>query len=217
MTDVKEQKETTTEVKDAPATPATAEAPKKAETSTERPQRREFKKNRRPSRRQAPRSEFDQRILAIRRVTRVSSGGRRFSFSVTMVIGDGKGKIGVGIGKATDTALAIEKSVKNAKKNLVTIKMTDTNSIPHEIQAKYSSAVVMLQPSPGRGTVAGSAVRDLLELAGINDVVGKIISGSKNKLNISRATVKALESLNSPRAYHAPKVKTVKRTVNKAE
>lgn len=167
--------------------------------------RREMRKNRRAPRRKMQRSEFDQRILAIRRVTRVSAGGRRFGFSVAMAIGDGKGRIGVGTGKAGDTALAIEKAVKSAKKNLITIPRTKTNSIPHEVQAKYSSAIVKIQPSPGRGIVAGSAVRDMAELAGVNDIVAKIISGSKNKLNIGRATIKALEMLNQPKASDAPK------------
>lgn len=177
--------------------------------------KREFKKNRRQTRRPQQRQEFDQRILAIRRVTRVSAGGRRFSFSVAMAIGNGKGKIGVGTGKAGDTALAIEKAVKNAKKNIIEINHTNTMSIPHGVEAKYSSAQVKIQPSPGRGIVAGSAIRDMLELAGINDIVGKIISGSKNKLNIARATVQALDSLNSPKSHQAPSPKEGKKVSNK--
>lgn len=159
--------------------------------------RREFKKNRRPTRKQggAPRSEFEQKMLSIRRVTRVSSGGRRFSFSVVMAIGNGKGKVGVGIGKAGDTSLAIDKAIKNAKKNLIDIKTTKTMSIPHAVEAKYASAVISLQPSAGKGVVAGSAVRDLIELGGLKDVVGKVRSGSKNKLNIAHATLSAFKKL----------------------
>jgi small subunit ribosomal protein S5 len=157
---------------------------------------RELKKNRRPSRRrERPRNEFDQRMLAIRRVTRVASGGRRFSFSVTMVIGDHKGRVGIGIGKAGDTSLAIDKAVKDAKKNMITVPLNKTKSIPHDVSAKYNSAQVMLMPAPGRGIVAGSALRDALELMGANDVNAKVISGSKNKLNIARATIKALKTL----------------------
>lgn len=161
--------------------------------------RREFRKNRRPTRKQggAPRSEFEQKMLTIRRVTRVSSGGRRFSFSVVMAIGNGKGKVGVGIGKAGDTSLAIDKAIKNAKKNLVEIKSTKTMSIPHAVEAKYSSAVVSLQPSAGKGVVAGSAVRDLIELGGLKDIVGKVRSGSKNKLNIAHATLAAFKKLSN--------------------
>jgi small subunit ribosomal protein S5 len=163
--------------------------------------RREFKKNRRPTRKpgNAPRSEFDQKMLAIRRVTRVSSGGRRFSFSVVMAIGNGKGKVGVGIGKAGDTSLAIDKAIKQAKKNLVEIKTTKNMSIPHAVEAKYSSAMVTLQPSAGKGIVAGSAVRDLIELGGLKDIVGKVRSGSKNKLNIAHATIAAFKKLSNPK------------------
>ena len=159
--------------------------------------KREFRKNkRRPSkRRERTKPEFDQKMLSIRRVTRVSKGGRRFSFSVTMAIGDKKGKAGVGIGKAGDTTLAIDKAVRDARKKMITINRTKNNSIPHDVKAKYNSAVVMIMPAKGRGMIAGSAVRDLLELAGITDVNAKIVSGSKNKLNIARATIKALDSL----------------------
>lgn len=174
--------------------------------------KREFKKNKRPTRRGAPRSEFDQKILAIRRVTRVSSGGRRFSFSVAIAIGNKKGKIGVGTGKASDTSLAIEKAVKNAKKNVIDVKTTYDMSIPHLVEAKYSSAQIRIQPAPGRGIVAGSAVRDLVELGGLKDIVGKIISGSKNKLNIAKATIKALDTLNNPK-NSKPKIQKDKTSI----
>jgi small subunit ribosomal protein S5 len=185
----------------APATKEKKETEVKADAPKPQPERnqrqpREFKKNRRqPRRREGPRSEFDQKILDIRRVTRVSAGGRRFSFSVSIVIGNRKGKVGVGVGKAGDTALAIEKAVKAAKKNLHVINTTPDMSIAHDVRAKYSSAQVLIYPSPGRGIVAGSALRDIIELAGLKDINGKIISGSKNKLNIAQATLKALSSV----------------------
>ncbi|MEY2641312.1 MAG: ribosomal protein small subunit ribosomal protein [Candidatus Parcubacteria bacterium] len=178
--------------------PVAADAPARSDRRSPRGQGQggsSFRKNRRPARKPQARSEYDQRMLNIRRVTRVSSGGRRFSFSVAMAIGDRKGKVGVGIGKAGDTALAIEKAIKDAKKHLVTVPRTTGNSIPHLVEAKYASAIVSIQPSKGRGLVAGSAVRDLAELAGVNDIVGKVQSGSKNKLNIARATLKALAKL----------------------
>lgn len=189
MTDELLQKDEQTTEATSPAVDATSD------------NKREFKKNRRPTRRQggAPRTEFDQRMLSIRRVTRVSSGGRRFSFSVVMAIGNGKGKVGVGIGKAGDTSLAIDKAIKNAKKNLVEIKTTKTMSIPHEVESKYASAIVSIKPSLGRGIVAGSAVRDLVELGGLKDVVGKVRSGSKNKLNIAHATLSAFKKLSTPK------------------
>jgi small subunit ribosomal protein S5 len=131
----------------------------------------------------------------VRRVARVVAGGRRFSFAVAIVLGDRKGKVGVGTGKASDVAGAIGKAEKDGKKNMINVRMTKSSSILHEVSAKYSSASVVLYPSPNRGLVAGSAMRNVLELAGITDVSAKIHSGSKNKLNIARAVVKALATL----------------------
>lgn len=150
------------------------------------------------------RSEFDQKILNIRRVTRVASGGRRFSFSVALVLGNRKGSVAVGTGKAADTSLAIDKAVRNAKKNLIKLSLTKTMSVPYEMSVKYSSALVFLRPAKGRGLIAGSAVRDVLDLAGVHDVAGKIISGSKNKLNIARATILALSEFSPSNAKIAP-------------
>ena len=141
------------------------------------------------------RPEYEQKSIEVRRVARVVAGGRRFSFSVAMIIGDRKGKVGVGTGKAGDISNAMEKAAKDAKKHMITVKLTKTNSIPHQVSAKYSSASVEIMPAPSRGLVAGSAVRNALELAGISDVSAKIMSGSKNKLNMARATIKALEQL----------------------
>lgn len=143
------------------------------------------------------RSEFDQATLDVRRVARVMAGGRRFSFSVTVVIGDKKGRVGVGLGKGADTALAIDKAVRSAKKALVTVPLTKSRSIAHDIHAKYSSSTVEIIPSPGRGLVAGSAMRIVLEYAGVTDVVAKIQTRTKNKLTIARATVAALKTLKS--------------------
>ncbi len=153
--------------------------------------------NRRGSSFGRPKPEFDQKILNIRRVTRVTSGGRRFSFSVALVAGDRKGAIGLGLGKAGDTALAINKAVRNAKKNMIKLNLTKTMSIPHELSAKFSSSYVVLLPNKGRGLVAGTVVRDIVKLAGIKDITGKIFSNSKNKLNNSKAVLKALASVSS--------------------
>lgn len=141
------------------------------------------------------RSEFDQVTIEVRRVARVMAGGRRFSFSVSIVIGDKKGRVGVGLGKGADTALAIDKAVRDAKKHLITVLRTSGNSIPHAVHAKYSSSTVEIMPSPGRGLVAGSAMRSVLELAGVTDVVTKIHTRTKNKLTIARATVAALGNI----------------------
>lgn len=143
----------------------------------------------------ARRQEFDQKIVDIRRVVRVMGGGRRFSFSVAMILGDKKGRVGVGVGKASDTALAIQKAVRAAKKNMFTVVRTKENSIPHNTEAKYGASVVEMRPAKGRGLVAGAAARTVLELAGVTDVTAKILTRSKNKINIARATVLALKKL----------------------
>jgi len=148
--------------------------------------------------------EFDQKILNIRRVTRVVAGGRRFSFSVAIVAGDRKGNVGLGLGKAGDTALAINKALRNAKKNMVKLNLTKTMSIPYELSAKFSSSYIMLRPNKGRGLVAGSVVRDIVKLSGIKDVTGKILSNSKNKLNNAKAVMLALSSVSSKYAKPIP-------------
>ncbi|PIR46822.1 MAG: 30S ribosomal protein S5 [Candidatus Vogelbacteria bacterium CG10_big_fil_rev_8_21_14_0_10_45_14] len=145
-------------------------------------------------RRDRPKPEFDSKIISIRRVARVVAGGRRFSFSVVMVMGDKKGRVGVGVGKATDTALAIDKATRNGKKNMINLPSEMGSSIPEPVEMKYSSARIMMRPALGRGLIAGSAVRTVLSLAGRTDINAKIISPSKNKLNIARATVKALQT-----------------------
>ncbi|MDE2213279.1 MAG: 30S ribosomal protein S5 [Patescibacteria group bacterium] len=141
------------------------------------------------------RSEFDQRIINIRRVARVVSGGRRFSFSVAIIIGNKKGKVGVGVGKAGDTSLAIDKAVRSAKKSLITLPLTSNSSIPHEVSAKFCASRVSIMPVKGRGLVAGSSIRSVLELAGITDVIAKLHSGSKNGLNNARSAIEALKTL----------------------
>jgi len=146
--------------------------------------------DRRP--REKERSEFDNKIVSIRRVARVVSGGKRFTFSVSMVIGDRKGRVGVGLGKAADTALAIEKAMRDAKKNVITVPLTKTHSIAHDVSAKYGGSRVTIAPAPERGVIAGSSVRTVIELAGVKDVWAKIFSRSKNKLNNARVALEAL-------------------------
>ena len=205
MNEETKQEATTPEV----ATPTVAEEATASTDApaTSRPQggrgrgdRRDDRRNPRRPRRGGPRqerarSEFDQKIISIRRVTRVTSGGRRFAFSVAMVIGDKKGKVGVGIGKAGDTQLAIEKATRDARKNLLVVPMNKDQHIPHDVHTKYASSEVMIMPAPGRGLVAGSSVRTVLELAGVKDVTAKIFSRSKNKLNNAKAAVEALRQL----------------------
>src|SRR3989338_1948560 len=149
------------------------------------------------SREERTRPEFDSKTLNVRRVARVVAGGRRFNFSVLIVLGNRKGSVGVGTGKAGDTAAAIEKATRNGRRNLIRVERTKNNSIPHIVTAKYSSARIVVRPAPNKGLIAGSAARAVLELGGITDVNAKILSGSKNKLNIARATIKALTLLKS--------------------
>ena len=146
----------------------------------------------RPPRAPREKPEFDSKTIDIRRVTRVVSGGRRFSLAVALAAGDRNGRIGFGTGKALDTQLAIEKAMKNAKKNMMTLKLSKGNTLPYDVKVKYKSATVWLSPNRGKGIVAGSSARTILALAGVNDVTAKFHSGTKNKMNNAKATMKAL-------------------------
>lgn len=172
----------------------------------EAPRRRNVRKPSERGPRERVKPEFDSKILNIRRVTRVAAGGRRFSFSVAVVAGNRKGSVGVGIGKAGDTSLAIDKATRDAKKHMIKVSTTKNMSIHHPVYAKYSSARVSIYPAPGKGVVAGSAARNVIEFAGLKDVAAKIISPSKNKLNIARSAIKALENLGN----YKPEQKEVK-------
>ncbi len=141
-------------------------------------------------------SEFDEKVLDIRRVTRVVAGGKRFRFRATVVLGDRKGKIGVGVAKGLDVAQAVEKSKRDALKNLMTIKLKDNRTIPYEVEAKYSAARVRLKPAKaGHGLIAGGACRVVLELAGVKDITAKILGRTSNKLTNALATIEALKDL----------------------
>lgn len=136
---------------------------------------------------------IEQSLLEIRRVARVVAGGKRFRFRATVVVGDRKGRVGVGSAKGADVSGAVDKAAEKAKKKLTSVKIIK-GTIPHEVRMKYGSANILLKPAvSGRGIIAGGAVRVVCSLAGIADVVGKIL-GSSNKLNNARATIRALES-----------------------
>ncbi|MBI4919909.1 30S ribosomal protein S5 [Candidatus Azambacteria bacterium] len=148
---------------------------------------------------QREKSEFDQKVLDIRRVTRVVAGGKRFRFRATIVLGDHKGRVGVGIAKGADTSEAIEKAGRSAKKNLIFVPMKNS-TIPHEVVGKFSSAVVLFRPAgEGRGIVAGGPIRAVASLAGIGNVTSKILGTTTNKLNNARAAIEALKKLKSKR------------------
>lgn len=150
--------------------------------------------------------DVDQKILDIRRVTRVVAGGRRMSFAVSMIIGDKNGVVGLGTGKGNDTALAIAKALKDAKKHAIKIKRTEKHSIPHDVSAKYCASKVTIFPNHGKGLVVGAALRDIAMLAGLKDISGKVVSGSKNKLNTARAAMKALATVGTKHVFGGVKV-----------
>ncbi|MGX8835494.1 30S ribosomal protein S5 [Amedibacillus sp. YH-ame10] len=148
----------------------------------------------RKPRRDQREKEFEERVVTINRVTKVVKGGRRFRFAALVVIGDKKGRVGFGTGKANEVPDAIKKAIEDAKKNVFHVSMVGT-TIPHEIVGTYGAGEIFLRPaSEGTGVIAGGAVRDVLELAGINDVLSKCI-GSRTPINMVRATVEALQNL----------------------
>ncbi|HEY4498283.1 MAG TPA: 30S ribosomal protein S5 [Candidatus Paceibacterota bacterium] len=139
--------------------------------------------------------EFEEQVIDLRRVTRVTAGGKRFRFRATVVIGDKKGRVGVGVAKGADVQQAVEKAKTQAKKNLISLKMKD-NTIPHQVEAKFSAARVLIKPAkPGHGLMAGGAARVVLKLAGVQDVTAKIMGRTKNKLTNALATIEALKQL----------------------
>jgi len=152
-------------------------------------------------RRREEESEFDQRILDLARVTRVTKGGKRMRFRACVVIGDRKGRVGVGLAKGLDVQAAVNKSASQAKKKLIKVPIIK-GTIPHRVECKFAAAKILVNPAPkGTGIKAGGAVRVVLELAGVPNATGKML-GSNNKVNNARATVQALKTLSRAGRAH---------------
>ena len=151
-----------------------------------------FKRGDRPIKKE----EFKEKVLDMRRVTRVVAGGKRFRFRATIVLGDEKGRVGIGIGKGLDVQQAVGKAKVDAKKNILMVNLRENRTIAHEVSAKYSAAKVLIKPaSRGHGLRCGGSVRFVLAFAGIKDATGKCLGRTPNKLTNAMATIEALKKL----------------------
>lgn len=163
---------------------------------------RKFDKNKRPRnnerRNSKPKSDLEDKVIEIRRVTKVVKGGRQFRFAATVVVGNRKGLVGLGTGKAKEMPDAVKKATDAASKNVIKVDLIDNRTISHDITVKEGAVRVMLKPAKeGTGVKAGGPVRDVLELAGVKDVLSKSL-GSSTKINAARATLRALKGQKSP-------------------
>lgn len=143
-------------------------------------------------------AELTERVISINRVSKVVKGGKRFKFSVLVVVGDGVDHIGLGIGKAREISEAIRKGIEHAKKNMIELKKVG-HTIPHPVLGKFGAAEVLLKPAaPGTGVIAGSVVRAIMELGGVRDVLTKVIGRTSNPINVAYATMEAVRTMRTP-------------------
>ena len=176
---------------------------------------KDAKNTKRPTRTfDKPKSDLEEKVICINRVTKVVKGGRQFRFAATVVVGNKKGKVGIGLGKAKEMPDAVKKATQAATKNLINVELIDNRTISHEITVKEGAVRVMLKPAKeGTGVKAGGPVRDVLELAGVKDVLSKSL-GSSTKVNMARATLNALKMQESPSHVAALRGKTVEEILN---
>lgn len=161
--------------------------------------KKEFKKDRRNFKRDnnTRKSPYEEKVIAINRVSKSTKGGRHMSFSATVVVGDRKGRVGLGTGKAAEVVDAISKAVKAAEKNIIRIELVEDRTLSHEVTGVCGAAKVLIRPAKaGRGIIAGGPVRNVLELAGVKDIVSKSL-GSNTQINTARATIDALKKQKS--------------------
>ena len=142
--------------------------------------------------------ELQERVVYINRVSKVVKGGRRFALTALVVVGDGNGRVGVGMGKSSEVPTAIKKGVEDAKKNMFTVPLTESKTLPHDVMGEFGSGRVLIRPAvPGTGVMAGGPVRAIMELAGVQDVITKSL-GTSNAMNIVKAAAEGLKSMQSP-------------------
>ena len=143
--------------------------------------------------------ELMERVVCINRVSKVVKGGKRFRFSVLVVVGDGNDQVGLGMGKAREISEAVRKGIDHAKKNMFEVPMNEERTLPHDIMGEFGAGRVYLKPAaPGTGVIAGAVVRAIMELGGVKDVVTKVIGRTSNSINVAHATFEAVKGLRTP-------------------